>query len=214
MITQQLVDIGSSSAEPFRSLRLALELRAASRRGNIVLFTSPEAREGKSTIASNFALVSSLSTKSVLLIDGDLREPSLHEIFGFPRSPGLVDLFATPKALKDRAYPVAGLGALSVLTAGAAFGRSGDLVSSPRMGEILKVAAAEYGMVVIDSPPLLSSADAPGLASHPGVDVVLVLSKQTRRRTVMRAVRKLELLDVNVLGMVVNREGTLSKYGY
>ncbi len=210
----QLVDVGSPSAEPFRSLRLALELRSASRRGNIVLFTSAEPGEGKSTLAANYALVASLSQDPVLLIDGDLRQPSLHTVFGTNRVPGLVELFTGTAKLKACTHAVGGLGGLSLLTAGGPFPRSGDLVSSPRMRDILAGASREYGVVVIDSPPLLSSADAAGLASHPRVDVVLVVDAHARRRVAMKAIRKLELLDANPIGVVINRDGALSTYGY
>src|SRR5438552_342516 len=82
-----LVDLSSPSAEPFRGLRLALSLRPEARTGKAILFTSAEAGEGKSTIAANYALVASLGQGDVLLMDGDLRRPILHELFGVPRAP-------------------------------------------------------------------------------------------------------------------------------
>lgn len=218
--TPGLVDPGSPSAEPFRSLRLALELRTESRRGNIVLFTSPEAGEGKSTIAANFAFVSSFSQSSVLLIDGDLRRPTLHTLFGVPRNPGLVDgitSLSTGEARTDElplTHEVGNLAKLSLITAGKPFARTGDLVSSRPMAHLLKLAASKYGLVVVDAPPLFLAADAAGFAAHPGVDVVLVVTRNSKRRATMHALRTLELIGANVIGLVANREGTLSTYGY
>jgi capsular exopolysaccharide synthesis family protein len=214
-----LVDPSSPSAEPFRSLRLALELRTENRRGNIVLFTSSEAGEGKSTVAANFALVSSFSQSSVLLIDGDLRRPTLHSLFNTARAPGLVDAFSNfSNDEKPDAFPpvheVGNLARLSLLTAGKQFARTGDLVSSKRMGKFLTAASKAYGLVVIDAPPLLLAADAAGFAAHPGVDVVLIVTRNSKRRSTMTALRKLELIGANVIGLVANREGSLSTYGY
>lgn len=210
-----LVDPGQPSSEPFRTLRLALQLRSDSRSGNIVLFTSADAGEGKSTVAANFALVSSLSQNAnVLLIDGDLRKPTVHELFGLSRRPGLVELLASGSNPRELAQSVPGLGKLEVLTAGRPMPLSGELASSERMETILRQASEQYSLVVIDSPPLLAAADAAGIASHTGVDVVLVVKRSGKRRHVRNALRKLELIEASVAGIVVNREGRLSSYGY
>jgi capsular exopolysaccharide synthesis family protein len=209
-----LVDPGAPSSEPFRSLRLALQLRADGGSSNAVLFTSPEAGDGKSTVAANYALISSVSHSNVLLIDGDLRKPTLHELFGIPRSPGLVELLAAGSSVKNFVQRAPTLGQLDVLPAGRPIARSGDLASSKRMGEMLRQATNEYELVVIDAPPVLGAADAAGIASHGDVDVVLVVKRAGKRRAVRNALRKLELLEANVAGIVVNREGRLATYGY
>jgi capsular exopolysaccharide synthesis family protein len=215
-----LVDAGSPSAEPFRSLRLALELRTEHRSGNIILFASAEPGEGKSTIAANFAVISSFSHSSVLLIDGDLRRPTLHSMFRVPRAPGLVDglsTFGSGNATGNTFPPVHEVGniaRLSLITAGTEFVRTGDLVASKRMGQFLDAASKSYGLVVLDAPPLLLAADAAGYAAHPGVDVVLIVARNSRRRQTLNALRKLELVGANVIGLVANREGSLSTYGY
>lgn len=212
--TKRLVDPGSPSSEPFRALRLALQLPAVEHQNNVLLLTSAEQGEGKSTLAANYALVSAIGYRNVLLIDADLRRPTLHEFFGMPRSPGLVDLAASNGHLKEFTRPVPNFGTLDLLTAGSPIRRSGDLTSSARMAAILEEGARTYALVVIDSPPLLSAADAAGISSLPGVSVILVVDEGARRRMVRRALRKLELVDANVAGAVMNREGRLSAYGY
>jgi len=82
------------------------------------------------------------------------------------------------------------------------------------MAAILEEAAQTYALVVVDSPPLLSAADAAGIAALPGVSVLLVVDKGARRRVIRNALRKLELVNANVAGAVLNREGRLSTYGY
>jgi capsular exopolysaccharide synthesis family protein len=210
----RLVDPGAPSAEPFRSLRLALELRPDQESGNIVAFTSADQGDGKSTVASNYALISAVSHRTVLLIDGDLRKPTLHEIFNVARSPGLTEALAEGGAVDNFVLPVPALGNLGLVPAGRPLPHSGDLSSSRRMGDLLAQASRQYGLVVLDSPPVLAGADAAGLASHKGVEMVLVANRSSRRRNVMKALRKLELIEANVAGIVLNRHGRLTTYAY
>jgi capsular exopolysaccharide synthesis family protein len=209
-----LVDIGSPSSEPFRSLRLAVELRPETRTGKSVVVTSPNSGDGKSTIAANYALVAAINQKT-LLIDGDLRSPSIHEFFEVPRSPGLVELAINGGLSLGDVVHQAGAGSkLDVLTAGAALARPGDLIASPKMADVVRQVSADYDLLVIDSPPVLVAADAASLASIPGTDVIVVARRAGRKRPLLRALRNLELTEANVLGIVLNRDGRLSTYTY
>ena len=208
---QSLVDPGSPSAEPFRALRLALDLRSSTETAKTIVFTSAEPAEGKSTIAANYALVSCRSYNQVLLIDADLRRPQLHTFFGLTRAPGLVETLAIGVGSTAHANR---LGNLAILTAGRHVPNLGDLPASQRMAFLLQYAAASYGLVIVDSPPVLSAPDAVGLCVHPGVEVVLVVARTTKRRVVTKALRVLRLVDAKIAGVVVNREGQLASYGY
>jgi tyrosine-protein kinase Etk/Wzc len=105
-------------------------------------------------------------------------------------------------------------GPLSVITAGAPLPRSADIAASPAMADFLRRAGESYELLVIDSPPALVSADASGLASHPGIDVAMVVRPSGRRRHISSALRKLSMTDTHILGLVVNREGTLASFAY
>src|SRR3954464_7521311 len=96
-----VVDPATPSAEPFRMLRLAVDLRPKSATTNAVLVTSPHKGDGKSTVAANYALVSALTRERVLLIDADLRSPSVHGMFGLNRSVGVVELIRDGMKLSD-----------------------------------------------------------------------------------------------------------------
>jgi protein-tyrosine kinase len=205
-----LVEPDSPSAEPFRTLRLAIEPRLGAKKGTALMFTSPRPRDGRSTLAANYAVVSAIAGKPVLLIDGDMRKPGLHEIFGVPRWPGLVDVLRERLDPWRVAHAFPALGGLHVMTAGSPLARSGDVAASPMMGELLESVFEEYETVVLDSPPVLIAADASGLASHPGMHVVMVVHRSGKRHHVVSALRKLSLTEANVLGLVVNREGTLT----
>lgn len=210
-----LLDPTSPSAEPFRTLRLALQLRTEERRGRCLVFTSAEPAAGKSTVAANYALLVAVGQSRVALVDADLRRPVLHELFAVPRSPGLVDAVANPRLDVDLiVHRPTEEAHLAVLTAGSPFSRPSDLMSSRATTEILARLAASYDAVVVDAPPVLATSDAESIAANPAVDVVLVTTMSTRRRWLAKALRRLELVDANVCGIVVNREGSFAPYAY
>jgi capsular exopolysaccharide synthesis family protein len=203
-----LVEPDSASAEPLRALRLAIEARLGSRETKGLVFSSPSPGDGRSTIAANYALVAAHVQRPVLLIDADMRKPSLHKMFDVPRSPGLVDV------LRDRldpweathAFPT--LGNLHVLTAGTSLPRPGDVAASPAMGALLEKAYADCESVILDSPPVLVAADASGLASHAGTEVVMIMNRSGKRRQLASALRTLTVTEANIVGLVINREAS------
>ena len=211
---RSLIEPTESSAEPFRTLRVALELVPHSRRGNIIVFTSADQGEGKSTVAANYALVSAVNERRVLLIDADLRNPSQHAIFNIPRSPGLSEVIFSRLDPYMTARQIEGVPGLHVLCAGRPIPRAGDITGSNVVRDLLTQVSGEYDVIVIDTPPTLAAADAAHIAAHPTADVAIVVTKDQGTRRVRRAVAKLELVGANVLGFVVNREGRLSEYGY
>lgn len=212
---RSLVEPVGPASEPFRTLRVALDLAGDSRGGNLVLFTSADPGEGKSTMAANYALVSASHDRSVLVVDADLRNPSQHEIFGVPRAPGLTEAVFSQLEPHTVIKPIRGFPGLHLLTSGAPAPRAGwDITSSNAVRELLARVARDYDMVVIDTPPVLIAADAAHLAAHKEVDVVLVVDRKQGTRRLRRALSKLELVGANVVGFVLNREGSLSAYGY
>jgi capsular exopolysaccharide synthesis family protein len=207
-----LVDPASPSAEAFRTLRLAFQLRAEPGKGLAILVTSAEPGAGKSTLAANLAVVSALGRARVLLVDADLRKPVQHEIFGLARTPGLVELLAHGGSLER--FLQRGADAIDVLTAGSAVARASDVLSSSRMADVLTDASGRYDVIVIDAAPVLATADAEGIAARSDLEVAFVVDRSTRRRNVVRAVRRLERLEAQFAGLVLNRDGNQELYGY
>ena len=208
-----LVDPSTGSAEPFRTLRLALQLGTEASERKAIVVTSALPEDGKSTVAANYALICGVAQRSALLIDGDHRRPTLHDLFGVPRSPGLVELLASDGALEDFVHRVSPYG-LDVLTAGRPLPHSTDLASSPRMAELIRHARERYEHVIIDAPPVLGAANAEALSSHEDVAIVVVVPQKGKRRPLMDALRRLDLVEANVAGIVLNKAGRVPNYGY
>ena len=158
-IREALVDPGSPSAEAFRTLRLALRLRSQAEDTAAVMMTSAEPRAGKSTTAANYANLSAFGGARVL-VDADVRSPSQHEIFGISLAPGLVEYVAEGLPLETVVQRVSVQ--LDVLTAGQRVARPSDVSHSPRIRELLREAAGAYDVVIVDTPPVLATADAAG----------------------------------------------------
>ena len=89
-----------------------------------------------------------------------------------------------------------------------------EILSSPRMAELFETAAERYDALIVDSAPVLASADAAAIATSAGLEVLFVVTRTTRRHDVTRALRRLELVHAPIAGLVLNREGQQDTYGY
>ena len=206
------IDPASTSAEPFRALRLALTV-ARERHDSVLVVTSAGRAEGRTTVTANLALVATLAGMRTLVVDADLRTPSLHTSFGIKRSPGLTELLAHGAALQYYPHRAAlGGSTVDVIPAGDPTPGAVDLVASPRTRQLLEQAREHYDLVLLDAPPLSRALDAAGLATLPGVSALLVVRAGIRRKNLTTACRKLELLRANLAGIVVNAEGHIRDY--
>jgi len=200
-----LVEPDSASAEPLRTLRLAIEARIGVGDTKGLVFTSPRPGDGRSTIAANYALVAAHVQRPVLLIDADMRKPSVHTMFDLPLSPGLVDVLRDQLDPWEVTHALPSLGGLHVMTAGSTLASPGDVAASPVMAELLETVYQDCEAVALDSPAALTAADAASLASHRGTDVVMVVRRSGKRRHVESALRRMAVTEASVVGLVINR---------
>jgi capsular exopolysaccharide synthesis family protein len=209
----------SDFEEAVRTIRNTILLSDFEGRLRSIVLTSAAPSEGKTTIAAHLAIANAARGKKTLLVDGDLRRPSLHTKFGFTPQEGLSNVLTGELPWQDVVLPVEGKPNLSLLPSGPGSHRAADLIG-PRLSSLLDEFAKEYDLVILDSPPLLGFAECLQMAT--AADGVLIISRagETRRRAVAEVISVLHRLRANVIGVVLNQvshntsSDGYSYYGY
>jgi non-specific protein-tyrosine kinase len=202
-------------AEHYKILRTRVLQRTLKRHGNTVMITSALPSEGKTLTSINLALTFARHfNQTALLVDCDLRNPSIHRYLGLPADKGLVDYLLDGANISDLIiWP--GIEKFTVLSGGRTFPESGELLGSPRMKEVLAEMKGRYPdrYIIFDVPPVLSAADA--LSFAPLVDHVIMVV-QAGKTPLPEVKRALDMLPKEkVLGIVLNRhEGSTKPYYY
>ena len=191
-------------ADSLRVVRTNLIYGSAEARPRVLAFTSASPGEGKSTVAAGLAILFAQNKARVLLIDGDLRRPTLHQLLAVPQSPGLAGLLSAegPVNLVARAGPVRGL---DVIPAGAPQTLSAERLGSEAMKTLVQQARDRYDWVIIDSPPALGLSDAAVIATLADGIVVVCSGDRTPRQAVRHVADQLNTVRAPVLGVVLNR---------
>lgn len=201
-------------SEAYRVLRTNLGFTAVDGELNSVLITSPSPGEGKSTTAANLAVVMAQTGKRVILVDADLRRPVQHKIFNTANNQGLTT------AILDNHTPVTHhlqktkLPELRIMTSGPIPPNPAELLNSQRMSQVMAELLPECDLIVFDTPPLLTVADASILASRTTGTLLVVESNQTRRATLTQAVERLGNSNAHVSGVVMNKLNPRRLHGY
>lgn len=181
-----------------------------------VVVTSALAGEGKSTLALGLAFSAARLHGRVLLIDADLRRPSLHKLMNLPNAEGLSTYLAEPHRLPAHLMPTEaedGRTGISVLTAGPLASDPAKLVSSPRLGQLIAHLKESYDLVVVDAPPCLGMVDSMLLSAH--CDGTLLVGRMDRLTKTELSQALENLRHVNVMGVVANGVSQVHKpYAY
>lgn len=207
---------GSSAAESFRILRTNLQFLAVERSIRTVLVTSPSPQEGKTTVASNLAASMAAGGYRTLLVDGDMRHPTVQLYFGLEHTQGLSDVLAGTLDL-SAAIRETSFHNLFVMTAGPQPPNPSELFGSQRMTALIEALEQDFDIVVFDAPPTLLVADAPALSSNLDGVIFVVRAGKTSRDQAREALRRYTLLDARILGAVLNGSRKLPSdryYGY
>lgn len=188
--------------EAWRDLRASIQLsQRGLPRGRVLLFTSAGPGEGKSTTCLGCAWAFASAGARVLLIDGDLRKPALHERLAIPGTRG----FSTMLARDEAVDPVEmGIPELHVVVAGRRPDSPGDLLHSERLPRLLDRFRQDYDLIIIDSPPVGLVSDALVLAEHADQILLVVRDRYADRRTLAVSMAKLRPLADHLLGFVLN----------
>jgi capsular exopolysaccharide synthesis family protein len=194
---------GSREAEAFRTVRTSLSIINDDGRSKVIQVTSPEPGDGKSVSASNLALALAQSGKRVLLIDADLRRPTVHQLFRLPANIGLTESLQGEIEWINAVKPtqVDGLG---VLTAGRCPANPAELLSIDALPRILSAARDEYDYVLVDAPPVLAVSDPCIIARHVDGLLLVIRMQKNKRAAIEHARDTLQAHGVRVYGVIAN----------
>lgn len=207
----------SRQAEAYRAVRAALFFNARGQQHQVIQVTSPQAGDGKSTLAANLAVSIAQSGRRVLLLDADFRRPTIHKLFGLPNQDGVSSILAGVAEL-DEAIQTSDTENLDVLPCGPLPANPAELALSGQLRDLLELLKSKYDFVIVDTPPILAVTDPLALAVRAdGVLMTMRMGKTTRGQ-LKQAYESLQSVDANVLGLVVNaidpNQGGYGNYRY
>src|SRR6266403_1246379 len=201
--------------EAFRSLRTSILLSTADRPPSTLLVSSTQPGEGKTTIASNLAIALAQVGQRVLLVDADLRSPSLHRLFGAQENLGLVSCLAGHQDWRTVVRP-SGSPGLDILFCGPIPPNPSELLSSRSMGALIRSAREQYEFIILDSAPMLALADSRILATQVSGVLLVVKNATIPREQVKQTLSGIRSVGANVVGVALNGVDlhTIGYYNY
>jgi non-specific protein-tyrosine kinase len=205
----------SPISEAYRTLRTNLQFISPDKPLRTLLVTSPGAEEGKSTTLANLAVAIAQGEKSVILVDCDLRRPSLHKLFDVDHKPGLTTMMVEEEAFHDPPLQETTVPGLLLLTSGLLPPSPADLLGSQRMDRVLEVLKERADVVLLDAPPVVAVSDAAVLATKVDGVLLVVSAGQTKRDSVQAAKTRLEKVNANLIGAVLTNvalDASLERY--
>lgn len=203
----------SPFAEAIRSLRTSLKFSTQYGAPRITFITSSNPSEGKSSIALNLATAYAQVGSKVLLIDADLRNPSIHHLLKLDNLEGLTNYLAGAGDAAEIGRPCL-VKQLRVVTSGPIPPDPVELLSGKRMTELLEVSMGEFDYIIIDGPPVIGLADALVLSNLADATILTVQAGKTRKASLMAALKRLERTSGNIIGTLLTRVDRASNPEY
>lgn len=207
----------SPISEAYRTLRTNLQFVSLDKPLQTLLVTSPGPEEGKSTMLANLAVTMAQGEKKVILVDCDLRRPSLHKLFGLQQKRGLTTMMLEDKAMRDPPLQETGVPGLRLLASGPLPPSPPDLLGSKRMDRVLEALMERAEVVLLDAPPVVGVSDAAILATKVDGVMLVVSAGQTKRDSVQTTKAMLEKVNANLIGAVLTNvplDAALQRYYY
>jgi capsular exopolysaccharide synthesis family protein len=193
----------SSAAEAYRTLRTNIQFAEPDKQVRTLVLTSAIAAEGKTVSSANLAVAISQLGQRTLLVDADLRRPTIHQIFHVPQEPGLSDVLVGAVSWREavKATPVENL---FVLSSGKSPPNPSELLGSARMSQLMEEWGREYDRVLFDCSPVLAVTDPAMLASKCDKTLLVVRANRTAREAAQRALGMLGTVHAAMMGIVLN----------
>jgi capsular exopolysaccharide synthesis family protein len=189
--------------ELYRAIRAAIEIERLKRPFRSILVTSAGPSEGKSSTVLNLAHAFQEFGRHVLIVDTDLRRPSIHRALSLPNKPGLVD-FLRDTATFDQVCQTLPSG-VTVIPGQVAPQDAASLLASSRAAELLKEANDRFDLILVDSAPILAVPDSLLLLTTLDRAVIVVKASTTSKRDLQKAQKSLEQTNANILGVILNQ---------
>ena len=202
------------SVEAMRQAAANVEFRPRSWGIKSIVVASPDTGEGRSSLMANLAVAISSSWKKVVVVDADLRRPSLHRFFGSGNQVGLTSLLSNPDLEIEDVVQGTLYEGLRVITSGSASAGPVALLKSPKMASLIKRLESEYDLVLVDRPPMAPLADSAGIASQVGATIMVVNPTSAHVASLRLALGNREKANARVLGFIWNRvpRGSIANY--
>jgi len=202
-----ITDINPRSpiSETYRSLRSNIEFSSIDREIRTLMMTSAGPAEGKSTTTANLAVTYAQAGKRVLVVDADLRKPTLHHTFGLTNRWGLTSVMIGQASL-EQVLQDTNVENLWCLTSGPLPPNPAELLASKKMTSLLETLKQEFDIILIDTPPVIAVTDAQIVASKCDGVVMVIDYGNVKREIALKAKQLLELARANLLGVVINNK--------
>lgn len=211
LITQ--VNPNSQFSEQYKIIQTSIDFSVVDKPYQTILVTSAEPGTGKSTTAANLAVVYAQKGKKVLLVDGDMRKPTIHKIFRESNIVGMSNNLTENLKLSESLLKSETKG-LFILTSGVIPPNPGELLNSKRMKQLLSTAKKNFDFIIIDSPPMLMMSDSIVLASLADGVVIVVRKQLTKKEALNRTIQQLNLIQAQIIGVVFNGESANESEAY
>ncbi|OTN89481.1 hypothetical protein A5819_001973 [Enterococcus sp. 7E2_DIV0204] len=209
-----LADKSSPISEQYRTIRTNIQYAMVDRDLKTLVITSSGPSEGKSTTSANLAIVFANSGKRVLLVDADMRKPTVAKTFSLDNARGLSTLLGSRETVLHQVIQNSGVDNLFLLTSGPKPPNPSELLDSRRMKELIQELKLQYDLVIFDMPPVVAVTDAQIVASKTDGTILVVRENVSKRDSLLKAKSLLELVDANILGVVYNGSKNIEDQGY
>lgn len=192
----------SIAAESYRTLRTNIQYSSFDKEYRVIVVTSSEPGEGKSTTSGNLALSISQDNKKVILIDCDLRKPSIHKKFKISNLVGLSDVMVGKEELNKVVHRYGKN--LVVLTSGKIPPNPSEMLSSKTMSNLIESLKESFDYIILDTPPVQAVTDSQILSTKADGTILVVRAEKTKKESVQNAVGLLKKVNANIIGTVLN----------
>ena len=209
-----LVDPSSPISEQYRTIRTNIQFASsADQQIKTLVVTSSGPGEGKSTTSANLAVIFAKSGQRVLLVDADMRKPTVHKTFNLLNNVGVSTVLSTSTNLAEAAQQTV-IDNLSILPSGPKPPNPSELLGSSRMNQVMAEAKKLYDIVIFDMPPVVAVTDAQIMASKADGTILVVRENVSRKEPLTKAKELLNMVQARVLGVVYNGAENNKDSGY